>query len=343
MNLALLPPDDDEREPAPIDPSVEASDQVVEAILDLNRPPASYLRWPWAALDYVTNGMARGDVWYVVAYSGVGKTTFLSSAVNRWLADGQRVYVLPLETQPKRFRTYLACQQLGIKPGDAFSGELRRTNDPRLPALEQALRAQVHSPMCERLRVKSVPEINAARFQAACEDAAANRADVLIVDHIDHIEAGDGSNLYAESMKVNRLALKLAQELDLVLILSSQLNTDAVKGPDYLAKFAAPREQHIKFGGHKREVATGMLGLFRPTRTLAVGDDAERHKETMRKARAGEVEPQHALMPHTMGVVYMKDRNYGADGRKALLAVNNGRVEDREEDGRQRDDVRYGI
>jgi hypothetical protein len=333
-------PDDDLPRTADVVPAVEASDQVVDAILDLNRHPATYLHWPWAALDYVAGGMARGDVWYVVSFSGVGKTTMLASATNLWLDAGKRVCVLPLETQPKRFRTYLACQRLGIKPGDAFSGELRRTNDPRLPALEDALRAQVHSPMCERLRVKSVPEINAARFRAACEDAEACKADVLIVDHIDHIEAGDGSNLYAESMKVNRLALKLAQDLDLLLILSSQLNTDAVRGTDYLAKFGAPREQHIKFGTHKREVATGMLGLFRPTRPPSVGEDMATYKDVMHRARAGEIEPHHALMPHTMGAVLMKDRNYGADGRKALLAVVNGRVVDREE---RSDEKRYGI
>ena len=323
-----------------VHPAVEASDQVVDAILDLNRAPASYLHWPWPALDHMTGGMARGDVWYVVAFSGIGKTTFLSSATNRWLDQGQRVYVLPLETQPKRFRTYLACQRLGIKPGDAFSGELRRSNSPQLGPLETELRAQVHSPTCDHLRVKSVPEINMARFRAACEDAAENKADVLIVDHIDHIEAGDGSNLYAESMKVNRSALTLAQDLGLLLVLSSQLNTEAVRGNDHLAKFAAPREQHIKFGGHKREVATGMLGLYRPVRGPLAGEPADAYKDVMHRARAGEMEPQQALMPQTMGVVYMKDRNYGTDGRKALLSVTNGRVEDREE---HRDDRRYGI
>ena len=83
-----------------------------------------------------------------------------------------------------------------------------------------------------------------------------------------------------------------------------------------------------------------MLGLFRPTRTPLAGEDLAAYKDVMHKARTGEIEPHHALMPATMGVVYMKDRNYGADGRKALLSVVNGRVEDREE---RRDDHRYGI
>lgn len=299
-------------------PVVEASDQIVDAINDLERHPDTYLRWPWRAVDSMTYGLAPGEVWYVVAFSGIGKTTFVSSATNRWLDQGKRVMVLPLETQPKTFRTILACQRLGIRPGDAFSGELRRRRDPSLDALKAELTDQIH---VENLRVKGVPEINLARFQEACEEAQDMGAEVLIVDHVDHIAAGDGSNLYAESVKVNKAALKLAQTMGLVLVLCSQLNNDALKGMDHLAKFAPPREQHVKYGTHKREVAMGMLGLFRPLKP-----DVPR--ETMSRARSGELEPQNVLMPHTMGVVYMKDRKYGNDGRKALLSVVNGRVED---------------
>lgn len=317
----------------------QASLQVLGAIKDLRRDPDTFMHWPWGALDHMTAGMAKGDVWFVAAFSGIGKTTFVTSAINRWLGEGKRIFALPLETQPKRFRTYLACQRLGIRPGDAFSGELRRRNGPELRRLEQELVEQ-GSKIADKLRVESTQEINLPRFKAACEAAAAWGADVLIVDHIDHIEAGDGTNQYAESTKVNRTALRLAQDLGLLLVLTSQLNTEAVKGGDHLAKFAAPREQHIKFGGHKREVATGMLGLYRPLRAPVANESADDYKAELRKARSGEIEPQQVLMPGTMGVVYMKDRNYGTDGRKCLLSVVNGRVEDRED---RRDDVRYGV
>lgn len=319
---------------------LEANRHVVAAIADLERDPSAYIHWPWPALDHMTGGMTKGTVWYVCAFSGIGKTTFVASATNRWLGEGRKVFVLPLETEPKTFRTYLACQKLGIKPGDAFSGELRRRNSPQLSALVAELHTHVHDKLSTQLRVASVPEINLERFREACTDAADFGADVLIVDHIDHIEAGNGTNLYAESVKVNRAALKMAQEMNLLLVLSSQLNTEAVKGQDHLAKFAAPREQHVKFGSHKREVATGMLGLFRPIRSPRPGEDLDAYKAQIKQARNGEAEPHTALMSHTMGVVYMKDRNYGTDGRTSLLAVVNGRIEDREE---RSDERRYGL
>ena len=319
---------------------IETSDQVSEALADLRRHPDTFIRWPWAALDHMTGGLSKGDVHYVVAFSGIGKTTFVSSATNRWLDAGKKVYVLPLETQPKRFRTYLACQRVGVKPGDAFSGELRARNDPALEPLKQALLAQGREPLSDHLRVHGTPEINVKRFETACEEAADWGADIVIVDHIDHIEGGDGTNLVAESVKVNRKALEFAQQMGLLMVLCSQLNSEAIKGQDHLAKFAPPREGAVKYGTHKREVATGMLGLFRPVRPPRNGEAPEEYKEQLRRARSGDIEPHHALMPHTMGVVYMKDRNYGHDGRKALLAVVNGRVEDREE---RNDERRYGI
>lgn len=315
----------------------ERVDQLTEAILDLERPSDSYIRWPWAAVDAMTSGMSRGDVWYTCAFSGVGKTTFVASATNRWLDQGRVVCVLPLETQPKRFRTILACQRTGISPGDAFSGLLRERNDGRLKVLTDALHAQYHT---ASLHVSSVREINLATFHKACSHAKRVKADVLIVDHVDHIAAGDGSNLYAESVKVNRKALNLAQDMGLLLVLCSQLNTDALRNQDHLAKFQPPREQFVKFGTHKREIATGMLGLYRPVRGRKADEDPATFKELMRKAKVGEIEPHHALMPHTMGVVLMKDRNYGADGRRTLLSVYSGRVEDREE---RADASRYGL
>lgn len=200
--------------------------------------------------------------------------------------------------------------------------------------------AQVHSPTCDQLRVMSEPEITLTAFQRACAVAAEMNADVVIVDHVDHIAAGNGTNLYAESIRVNRQALKMAQDLGLLLVLTSQLNTDSVRGRDHLMKFAPPREQDLKFGGHKREISTGMLGLFRPLRRARPDEDADDFKRVIKLARAGELEPRHVLMPDTMGVVLMKDRNYGRDGLKTLLAVMNGRVEDRDE---RRDDMRYSL
>jgi KaiC/GvpD/RAD55 family RecA-like ATPase len=307
---------------------VEASDQIVDAMIDVERDPACYLHWPWPTLDKLVGGMAPNEVHYVCAFSSSGKTTFLTSAVNRWIDDGQRVFVLPLETQPKKFRTQLACLRLGIHPGDAFSGELRRRNDPLVDKLTSELRTQIHAATNDCLRVKSAPEITAAGFGDACEEAADWGATVVIVDHVDHIAAGDGSSLYVESVQVNRTALRCAQRLGLTIVLASQLNNDAVRG-DHLARYQPPRESFVQMGGHKRQVASGMIGLYRPLRARRPEEDPKRYGQLLALAKSGAIPPHDFLLPNTMGVVLMKSRSYGTrEWQRVNLRVEQGRVID---------------
>lgn len=332
--------DASQRETAP-DPEVEASDQIVEALLDLGRHPSLYLHWPWPTLDTLVGGMAPGEVHYVCAFSSGGKTTFLSSAVNRWLDAGRRVFVLPLETQPKKFRTHLACQRLGIHPGDAFSGELRRRQDPQLDALKAEVMSQAHA--WDNLRVKGVRAITEKHFGLACAEAHEWGADVVIVDHIDHIAAGDGSNLYAESVKVNRAALDLAQQHGLTLVLASQLNNEAVRG-DHLARYQTPRESFVQMGGHKRQVASGMIGLYRPLRQRLPSETPKEYSALLALARSGAIEPLTLVEPRTMAVVLMKSRSYGhKEWQRTQLRVEQGNVLDPYERRDASDEERYGV
>lgn len=332
------PPDAAHAEaPAPSDapnPVVEASDQIVDALAEIHRQPDEYLHFPWPTLDALVGGIAPGDVWFLAGFSGNGKTSFLMSAVDQWWAAGRRVVYLGLESRPKTLRTHWACRRLDLDPGDALSGELRRRRDPALDALEAELKSQVYD---AKLRVRFLGDraINLAGLRTACEQAAAMRADVVIVDHVDHIEAGDGSHLHAESRKAVNLVLRLAQDLDLRLLVATQLNNDAVRG-DRVAIYAPPQPQHVYMGAHKRMIASGMLGLFRPLKLVGL-DRAQ-----VKRVRDGTAEPSTILEPNTMGVVCMKHRNYGArDGHRVFLRVRRGRVTERDDPLSPED--RYGL
>ncbi len=235
---------------------------------------------------------------------------------------------MALETRAHEFRTYLACMQVEVHPGDALSGQLRSLmhGDDMRKAIKHALQAQIHSPYVERVMVSGQRSINLAGLEAGLKEAKAFGADVVIVDHIDHIEGGNGTNLYSEAKRVNDGALRMAQDNGMLLIFTSQLNMSASKG-DYLAKYLPPKDEHIAFGSLKRRNATGMIGLFRPVRTLQPGEDEENYKALIRDARAGTGDIAAALAERTMGVVAMKLRHYGArEGMKTYLAVERGRV-----------------
>jgi KaiC/GvpD/RAD55 family RecA-like ATPase len=316
--------------------------QVEDAQAMLRRGPDDFLRWPFGPVQTQVGGMAKGDVWYLCAFSGGGKTTFLLSAIDRWRQEGKRVFVMPLETRPKDWRVRWACHTLGINGGDVMNGAY--LDWPDAEDVKRRIMATLAAQKGDALKegglwVDPVSEINARELVQAIEDAAAWGADVVVVDHIDHIQAKDGSNLYTESVQVNKLALKLAQTHGVRLVLSSQLNLTIAKasGGDKLAKYAPPQVEHVYMGGHKIHVATGMLGLFRPIREREPGEgvrfDGTRkvdpYAEAVKAARAGSAEPWTVLKPHTMGVVTMKLRNQGKDrheGQRCELGVEQGRV-----------------
>jgi KaiC/GvpD/RAD55 family RecA-like ATPase len=308
----------------------EVAEQCGEALAMLDRAPSDYLRWPYPELDALTGGIAPGDVWFVCAFSGNGKTTFLSSVLDRWYEDGKRVYVLPLETQPKVFRTYWACQRRGIAPGLMLSGEYHQRPDALdlRDAVAAEVRMQIERPMRDRVRVKGVPAINETRLRVAVAEASDWGADVVIVDHIDHIAGGNGSNPYAESVKVNRAVLDLAQEHEIILLCATQLNNAAMSGSgDHLAQYGPPRPNHVFMGSHKRQVATGMIGLHRKLRDLGFNETPKTYKAAIQAARRGETEPMTVLEPDVMGVTAMKLRNFGArENQRAYLGVQHGRV-----------------
>lgn len=310
-----------------------ASDQVAEAMNALDRHPDTFVRWPFPELDALTGPMAPGNVWFVCSASGGGKTTFVASIVDLWRMAGKKVYVMPLETRAQEFRTYLACMATGVHPGDALSGNLRIMPDgeAKRTVLKSELAGQLHKPYVDRVMVSGVRAIDLGGLTDGMKQAKKFGADVVIVDHIDHLSGGDGTNGYSEAKLVNHGAMRMAQDNDMLLVFTSQLNMSASKG-DYLAKFLPPKDEHVAFGSLKRQICTGMIGLFRPIRARRPDEPEDDYVRIIKAARAGTGNIADALEPNTMGVNGMKFRNYGArEGMKTYLDVHRGRVSSMDE------------
>jgi hypothetical protein len=309
-----------------IHPHVSAAAQVGDAVSHLERNPDTLVRWPYADLDALTGPMGEGEVWFVPAFSGGGKTTFIASTIEAWRLMGLRVYVMPLELQPKRFRTYLACMAVGTHPGDALSGLLRL--DPNRKAererVRDALYAQMQPAFLDHVLISEQRAIDVGGLEAGLKEAKSFGAHVVIVDHIDHI-SGEGKG-YDASKEVNHAALQMAQDNGLLLVFTSQLNMDISRG-DRLSKYAPPMVHQVQFPSVKLQVATGMVGLYRPLRDLTDDETPDDYAKALKMARAGVADAPDMLEPNTMGVVAMKLRNYGQhEGRKIKLSVEHGRV-----------------
>lgn len=323
----------------PVPSTKVTSDQITEASLDLELHADSYVRWPWAALDAMTGGMRPATVHYVVGFSGIGKSTFISSAILRWADQGRRVDVMPLEIKASTFRTYLACQALGVDPGLMLSGDFWREPEPEAlrERVAAELRSQIKQPFHDRVRVHGTKDVTVDGLARAAKLAAERGSDILVVDHIDHIEAAADrrQHSYEAAVAVNRAALRIAEEYSLVLVCMSQANQDALRGTnDHLAKYHPLRDNHVLMGGEKRRLAYSMIGIYRPTLPMPEGagdEEREAWKQTMAQARAGEKPAYTALEPNAVGLNLMKSRNYGGrEGQRVSLTWEHGRIVDRQ-------------
>lgn len=312
-------------------PEDQGERQTTDAVALLERDASGIVSWPFAALDAMAGPMAPGNVWYVCAFSGGGKTTFMTSVIRRWLDAGVRVCVMPLELRPAEWRVGFVCQRLDIPPGDALSGRLRQREaqgDPNAKLAREQIQDEIQlwhvEDRSSQLYVAPFNVLSLSKFVATAQLAKRLGYHVIVVDHVDHVDDGTvdaASNAVAVSQMVNRELPRIAQELDLVIVATSQMNLQAASG-HRLAKYEPPQVNHVWHPGVKLQSATGMIGLYRPVDTTA-------NVDLLKQARLGEVEAHRVLKPGIMGVNAMKLRNYGAhEGRRVELAVRQGAVHD---------------
>jgi KaiC/GvpD/RAD55 family RecA-like ATPase len=325
MTVNLEFPGEQKRDEFDIHPAVAVSDETSDAIGDLYRPSDSYIHFPWSALDRVVGGMPEGEVCYVAAFSSSGKTTFLTSMMNEiFESTSKRVYFMGLESKPKTLRTHWAAKRLGFDAGELLSGEFLKRSDSK--AVRDAVEAEIHSQnfgeKFERIRFSPTATIDARNLKRAADAAADFGADIFIIDHVDHIDGSPGRSDYGQSREVNQAILTIAQEYGFLMLPATQLNNEAAR-INRIALHLPPQPQYVKMGGHKREVATWMLALYRPLKVAGM------EKETLKAVNAGSRPASEILEPNTMAVLVMKHRFFGnREGSRVYLRVENGMVKD---------------
>lgn len=318
--IDLMP---DEPEEDRVDALGESYDQTKAGEAHLALGAEHFLRLPWRDVDDLVGGIAPGDVWFVGAFSGNGKTTFLLNLVHRLLAQGKAVYYVGTESRPQILRTQLACLRVGVYAGDVLSGASRSWE--HWPFVRQQLvrelEAQRFLSEGNRLMVAPFERVDTRVLANAYRDAALCGADLLIVDHIDHVDATHARSAFDASRAASNAVLDLARANNMRTMAATQLNNEALRG-DRLGLHSPPQPHHVYMGGHKRQIAWGMLGLYRPMRDDLSPDD-------LKAAKAGTLDPSAYLEPDCMGITVMKHRNFGSrENRRCRLRFDMGRLDD---------------
>jgi KaiC/GvpD/RAD55 family RecA-like ATPase len=297
------------------------AEQVGEALARLDLPISAYLRFPFGPLDRVMGGIGPATISFLCARSAAGKTSFLLSLMCRMHAQGNRIYYAGLESRPLTLRTQWACRVLGLDPGDVLSGaylawpHAEQTRE----ALKAELRRQRDDAAFHRVRFAPQPTVDLAAMTEICVEAHDFGADVVVIDHIDHVTA-QGSP-YVVSRETMDAVKRLKDRYELRMLIASQINREGM-GADPFRNHRPVQEQHVKMGDHKLEVCDNMLGIYRPLR-----DDIT--KEDKANFEAGRIGMSALLEANTMAVNVMKHRLYGARaGEKVRLGFWRGEVMD---------------
>jgi len=291
-----------------------------QAFLDLGAE--RFLRLPWPRLDATIGGTMPGTLSFLAGHPGGGKTSFLLTLMLRLLAEGRRVYYAGLESRPNILRTQIACRVLGIDHGAVLAGNAQSL--PDWPDVRARLVAELERQRdldgpYGRLRFAPHAHVDTA---AACDimaEGADFGADLVVVDHIDHVTADGKQGLYAESRHVVQVFDSLSKQHGLKTLAATQTNWTGRSGDPY-RNHRPIQEEHLFMGGHKMHVAHWVLGVYRPLEGGRVPKDLDK------MIRGGERPITDALAKHTVAVNVLKSRVLG-DGKHAIVPLGFWRGE----------------
>lgn len=292
------------------------------------------IRWPWQTMNDLAGPLVPGRLTYIAAFPGGGKTTFLTQCLDYWLKQQKRVLYLPLEADPGEVYVRLACLELGLSADDVLSKRMRLradAGDPlaadqldRLTVAFRAMRADRN--LLEALRIEPCQALNLGTFARALSVAEAVEADLVVVDHVDHVEAdhdGAASGIQT-SDALQSMSLKAAKALRIPMVLATQLNSSRTGGKR-LAHYRPPITDWLFNKGKKEQVAAGIYGL---SRLLDPAADTDAVKD----AEEGRRDVASVVLQNVMAVTAMKSRYGGNLKEKTVqLRYEHGIISDQRE------------
>lgn len=316
------------------------------------------IRLPWPSVRALAGDFAPGRLTVITAATGNGKTTVLLNllhalTVRRSDAIAFRIGVTMLGTEmgADELWTSWAAMLEGVPAGVAVArsypdldgralakiDSVRRFHDgpdvARLTtwadaqeAVEDTRRRLLES-LGDTVQFVNEPMPSLDRVWLAARALSARRGSLLIVDHFGRLDIGD---TYGDKKRAMADLREIARATGVHLLLAVQQNREARKG-SRLAAFAPPTLIGLEGGGFIEQEAVCVLGVWRPIRGIAQGEDAKSYGELRRAVEANERPIADLLEKNSVGVVLLKHRYPPVDAHPGLetrLRVYHGRITD---------------
>jgi replicative DNA helicase len=295
------------------------------ATTDVEARDKGRVRFIPRCLHRITGYLPKGSLAILAAQTGLGKSTFLMSVLDDWIEAGYTVSMLGLEQEDWELRTQYACLRSGVPKQVALTNSWDEEEDGQAmhTRLHTELVRQLEEPLIDRLLFFPDRYLSLDALEQAAEEAKDLGSDILIVDHLNHME---GSSDPRELKRIVQRAKALAEQYKLLVLAAAQINRASYQGGHRLTRYMPAQLQHIMGGSAIEQNAVVVLNLWRP---VIVPVD-KREKALIEMAKKGEIEPSLVLQPMKMGVVDLKNRIDGSlESKRCVLQLEpNGKLFD---------------
>lgn len=283
------------------------------------------MQWPWRSLEILVGDILAGEVWVAGAKTGDGKSTFIANlidALTTHTKGAARMTIATLEQSPATFKAKLACLALGYSVPAVFRQEWYLCGvSPEVgrQRIREEIARQAKPPLRENIRYCPADTLDREGLAKLIEQAHEWHHRLVIVDHIHHMDHGDGpeNRGIRETMK---MAKALAKRFDMGVLFTAQLNRGDNR--DRRRKFYPPELTDLQGSSAVEQVADGILLLYRPLEDgIKVGD--------LDDVIMGQRDWKTVWKPNTLAVRCAKHRLDGDQRNKdALLRFEHGRIMD---------------
>lgn len=230
---------------------------------------------PWCSYNNIAGTLRAGGLHIIGARPAVGKTLYALMIARGAASGGVPVRYVSLEMTARELAPRLVAQA-GRIPLDTVA--LRRDAGERVrPLLDSTVRAVSGLPLTIADEASQTVEAIAAGARAAHHRG---ECELLVIDHMQLIEASDGRQGLRESVTTQSRALKgLAMQLDIPVLVLSQLSR-SLEG-----EARPPRMSDLRESGSLEQDADTVTLLSMPV----VGGEMDRRRLTVElaKNRAG--------------------------------------------------------
>lgn len=242
-------------------PMTEILSQAFERIDELHRDRGKLrgVATGYPELDNVLAGLQKSDLIILAARPSVGKTSFaLNMVANIAIKTKTPTAIFSLEMSKEQLVDRMICTEANVDLWKMRTGRLSDRDDD-FPRIGHALGVLSEAPIF----IDDTAGVNLMEIRTKCRRLKSEHGlGLIVIDYLQLMEGPAGSggidNRVQEVSQISRGLKQLARELDVPVVVLSQLNR-AVE----LTKPAIPRLAHLRESGSIEQDADVVLFIYR--------------------------------------------------------------------------------